>query len=177
MLQTKIKFALAFISLFLSVSILALPSDGQQEIHITSDSAFLDKQQGRLVYSGNVEMKQGSLSIQADRITLVRTELGLQKVIALGKPAHYEQVLSVAGGKTQAYGETIIYSTQNEELTLLVNAGLKKQGNLFSGEKIVYLIKEQRVKADSHSQDGRIHMVIQPKKKPTEAPDKNKESK
>ncbi len=177
MLQTNIKFALCALSLFLSANIFALPSDSQQEIHIISDSAFLDKPQGRLVYSGNVEMKQGSLNIQADRITLVRTESGLQKIIALGKPAHYEQVLSVTDGKTQAYGETIIYSTQNEELTLLVNAGLEKQGNLFSGEKIVYLIKEQRVKADSSSQDSRIHMIIQPKKAPSEASNKNKDSK
>jgi len=46
----------------------------------------------------------------------------------------------------------------------LQNAGLEKQGNVFSGDKIVYLINEQKVKAESPQQDNRIRMVIQPNK-------------
>lgn len=141
----------------------ALPEDKNKEIHIASDKAHLDKSKGIIIYSGNVEMQQGTLNIQAENITLTRTENGLEKIVAKGNPAHYEQVLSVEDGKTQAYGETIIFLTQSEELTLLKNAGLKKQGNLFAGDKIVYLIKEQRVKADSPTADSRIQMVIQPK--------------
>ncbi len=140
----------------------ALPEDTQQEIRIASDSAFLDKPQGQLIYSGHVEMTQGTLNIRADRITLIRNEQGLQKVIAEGKPARYEQVITADEGKTQAYGETIIFHTGKEQLTLLKNAGLEKQGNLFAGEKIVYLMQEQRIKADSQTSDSRIHMVIQP---------------
>jgi len=109
-------------------------------------------------------MQQGSLNIQAQTLTLIRTTKGLQKIIATGTPARYEQTLSANEGKTLAYGETIIYDTNIEELTLLNNAGLEKQGNVFSGEKIVYLIKEQRVKAESPEQQNRIRMVIQPKK-------------
>lgn len=144
-------------------SAMALPEDKNQEIHIASDQAHLDKPKGIIVYSGNVEMQQGTLNIQADKITLTRTPNGLEKIVAQGSPAHYEQVLSLEDGKTQAYGETIIFLTQIEELTLLKNAGLKKQGNLFAGDKIVYLIKEQRVKADSPTENSRIQMVIQPK--------------
>ncbi len=147
-----------------SHSSFALPEDSQQEIRIASDSAFMDKIQGQLVYSGNVEMIQGTLNIQADRITLIRNDDGLQKVIAEGKPARYEQTIIANEGTTQAYGDTIIFHTANEELTLLKNAGLEKQGNVFAGEKIVYLMKEQRIKADSQASDERIHMVIQPKK-------------
>lgn len=141
----------------------ALPEDSEQEIHIASDFASLDKPQGELIYSGNVELTQGTLNIQADKVTIQRNENGLQKVIALGSPARFEQVLSENEGKTKAFGETIIYHTANEELTLLKNAGLEKQGNEFSGEKIVYLIKEQRVKANSPEPEERIRMVIQPK--------------
>ncbi len=143
----------------------ALPEDSQQEIRIASDSAFMDKIQGQLVYTGHVEMQQGTLSIQADKITLIRNDDGLQKVIAEGKPATYEQTIVADEGKTHAYGDTIIFQTSNEELTLLKNAGLEKQGNLFAGEKIVYLMKEQRIKADNQKTDTRIQMIIQPKKK------------
>lgn len=137
----------------------ALPEDSQQEIQITSDSASLDKVQGIIIYTGNVKMNQGTLKIQADQITLTRDHDGLQKVVALGKPAQYEQIISEQEGKTQASGETIIYHAATEELVLIKEASLEKQGNLFSGEKIVYLINEQRIKADSQ-----VHMVIQPRK-------------
>jgi lipopolysaccharide export system protein LptA len=142
----------------------ALPDDSKQEIRIASDSASLDKIKGEIIYTGNVKMQQGSLNIEAQKITLIRTIDGLQKIIAEGNPAHYEQTLNANEGKTLAYGETIIYNTKIEQLTLLNNAGLEKQGNVFSGEKIVYLIKEQRVKAESPEQQNRIRMVIQPKK-------------
>ena len=107
-------------------------------------------------------MIQGSLVIQADKVTLIKNNQGMQKLIAKGNPARYQQVLSENEDKTHAYGDTIIYNVINDELTLLKNAGLEKQGNVFAGEKIVYLIKEQRVKADSTQQD-RVRMVIQPK--------------
>lgn len=141
-----------------------LPEDSEKEIHIASDFASLDKPQGELIYSGNVELTQGTLNIQADKVIIHRNDAGLQKVVAEGKPARFEQVLKANEGKTQAYGETIIYHTSIEELTLLKNAGLKKQGNEFAGEKIVYLINEQRVKADSPQPEERIRMVIQPQK-------------
>lgn len=165
MFLTKNKFALLFIMGYLLAipASHALPDDKNKEIHIASDQAQLDKPQGIIIYTGNVQMQQGTLNIQADKITLTRTPTGLEKIVAQGKPAHYEQMFSIEDGKTQAYGETIIFLMQSEELTLLKNAGLKKQGNLFAGDKIVYLIKEQRIKADSPTEDSRIQMVIQPK--------------
>ena len=110
----------------------------------------------------NSKKAQQLAGIQADNITLIQNENGIQQLIAKGKPARYEQILSTNEDKTHAHGETIIYNMLNDELTLIKNAGLKKQGNVFAGEKIVYLIKEQRVKADSTEQD-RVRMVIQPK--------------
>lgn len=169
---------LRIISLILfcsSAFVQALPEDSQQEIHIASDQASLDRQKGLIVYTGNVKMQQGTLSIEAEKITLTRTEQGLQKIVAIGSPARYEQILEKDEAKTFAYGNTIIYQAVRKELTLLKNAGLEKQGNLFSGEKIVYLINEQRVMADGQSsstnaqaqdgaeeKSGRIKMIIQP---------------
>ena len=164
MIQRQSNFLIFLTLLFISLNGFALPGDSEQEIHIASDSASLDKLKGEIIYSGNVKMQQGSLNIEAQKVTLIRTIDGLQKIIAEGNPARYEQTLNAAEGKTLAYGDTIIYNTKIEQLTLLNNAGLEKQGNVFSGEKIVYLIKEQRVKAESTEQQDRIRMVIQPKR-------------
>jgi len=143
----------------------ALPEDTQQEIRIASDQATLDRQKGEVVYQGNVVVQQGTLNIQADKVTLVRTQTGLEKVIATGNPARYEQLISLNEDKTVAYGKTIIYHTTTEQLTLLDDAGLTKAGNEFNGEKIIYFIKDQRVLAEGQSEeksDGRIKVVIQP---------------
>lgn len=160
--KTAFVYTSLLLALILSGIAHALPSDSEQEISIASDQASLSKQQGELIYTGNVELIQGSLVIQADKVTLIKNNQGMQKLIAKGNPARYQQVLSENEDKTHAYGDTIIYNVINDELTLLKNAGLEKQGNVFAGEKIVYLIKEQRVKADSTQQD-RVRMVIQPK--------------
>ena len=164
MIQRHSNILISLFFVFISLNSWALPDDSEQEIHIASDSASLDKIKGEIIYSGNVKMKQGSLNIEAQKVILIRTANGLEKIIAEGNPARYEQMLNKNEGKTLAYGETIIYNTKIEQLTLLVNAGLEKQGNVFSGEKIVYLIKEQRVKAESTEPQERIRMVIQPKK-------------
>lgn len=161
-------------AIFMSVAAQALPEDTQQEIRISSDKASLDREKGLIVYTGNVKMKQGTLSIEADKVTLIRNAQGLQKVTAKGQPAKYEQVLSENEDKTHAYGNTIIYRTDIEKLTLIENAGLEKSGNLFTGEKIVYSIKDQQVQADGQSQEkssGRIKMVIQPQDAQADASD------
>jgi len=164
MIQLYAKLTLMVTVLLTALSALALPEDSQQPIHVASDKAFIDRPGGTLVYTGNVKMNQGTLRIEADKITITQNDDGLQKVVAEGKPARYEQVINPKQDKTHAFGETIIYETYKDQLTLLVNAGLTKQGNEFKGEKIVYLIEQQKVKAESPKQDERIRMVIQPKK-------------
>lgn len=161
-------------AIFMSAAVQALPEDTQQEIRISSDKASLDREKGLIIYTGNVKMQQGTLSIEADKVTLIRNAQGLQKVTASGQPAKYEQILSENEDKTHAYGNTIIYRTDIEKLTLIENAGLKKSGNLFTGERIVYSIKDQQVQADGQSQeksDGRIKMVIQPQDAQADASD------
>lgn len=166
--NTLVNIAISTGLILLSHLCLALPDDSTQEINIASDSALLDKLAGQVIYTGNVKMQQGSLKIDADKITILRGADGLEKVIAHGQPAKYEQLINLPDGKTHAYGDTIIYHTLAQQVTLLKNAGLEKEGNVFAGDKIVYLIKEQRVKAESPEPQERIRMVIQPKKDQTE---------
>jgi lipopolysaccharide export system protein LptA len=48
---------------------LALPDDREQPIHISADKALRDEKQGVTIYSGNVQMNQGSMHIEADKRT------------------------------------------------------------------------------------------------------------
>ena len=48
----------------------ALPGDRDQPIHITADKALRDEVEGVTVYSGNVELVQGSMELEADKLTI-----------------------------------------------------------------------------------------------------------
>ena len=52
----------------------ALPTDREQPIKITADSAVRNEQTGETRYEGSVELTQGSLHIEADLLTLHQHE-------------------------------------------------------------------------------------------------------
>jgi len=60
---------LAVLFVAFSGTVLALPDDREQPIRITADQALRDEKQGFTEYTGNVRMDQGSLHIEADKIT------------------------------------------------------------------------------------------------------------
>ena len=54
----------------LSAAAVALPDDREKTISIESDSAERNEKTGLTVYQGNVIISQGSILIEADKITL-----------------------------------------------------------------------------------------------------------
>ena len=62
----------------------ALPDDRDQPIHITADKAVRDEKRGVTIYSGNVEMRQGSMELDADDLTIFHEAEDANKIIARG---------------------------------------------------------------------------------------------
>ena len=48
---------------------IALPNDREQPISLSADNATYNEKTGVAIYSGKVEIKQGSLLIKAEQIT------------------------------------------------------------------------------------------------------------
>ncbi len=151
-----------------SAPLWALASDKQQPIHISSDSAERNEKKGVTIYTGSVQMDQGTLRINADKVVIHSVNNEIAKIIATGKPAHYQQKPSPEKQLVIAKGDTIEYMLDTEKLLLIDNASLRQNdGTTMTGKRIDYNIKESLVKAESNktkSKDDRIHMVIQPKK-------------
>jgi lipopolysaccharide export system protein LptA len=164
--MSHIKTAITACIFALSASAYALPEDQEQEIVIISDHAELDRALGYALYKGNVDMVQGSLHIRADKVRIYTENEEVTKVVAIGLPAHYEQIHDAGQEPVHAYGEEIEYEAATKQLTLLRQAKLTQNKNHFNGDKIVYDITNQRIKANSVGDEkpGRIRMVIQPKK-------------
>lgn len=158
---------LCLLGVFLSTTALALPSDRQATITVEADRAQINEKTGITDYQGSVIIKQGSLLIEADQVTIYATNGQANKIICIGKPAHYQQQPNPEDGLVNAHGNTIEYFLDTETITLIKNASLEQQGSTLKGDHINYDLKAELVEArGSDNSQQRVHMVI-PASKPS----------
>ena len=154
--------------LFVPLMAMALPADRQQPIKINSDAADIDNKTGVSVYRGDVVMTQGTTRITGDTITIYTKGREVTKVIAQGNKAraYYEELQPGEQGTVQAWGNTIRYDVNGDQIELIKNAQLSQKGDTFKGEKIYYNVALQTVNAKgtpNQGENGRVQMVIQPR--------------
>ena len=141
----------------------ALPSDRQQPIKIESDRATQDDKKGITVYEGSVVIRQGTIKINADKVTVYSDNNQVDKIICVGKPAHYQQRPNLEDGLVFASGDTIEYYLASDKIALLTNASLEQNGTTITGDKINYDLKAEVVKATAGgNKRERIQMIIPP---------------
>lgn len=143
---------------------LALPDDRDQPMRITADTALRDEKLGMTVYSGNVHMVQGSLEIDADKLTIYHETDQANKIVAEGQPARMQQRPAVDEALVKARAQIIEYFKAEERVHLSLDAHIAQDGATVTGNSIDYLIAEQLVKADSDQdqQGKRVEVVIPP---------------
>jgi len=144
----------------------ALPTDRQQPIKIESDRAEQDEKKGTTTYEGSVVIIQGTIKINADKVTVFSDTNQVDKIICVGNPAHYQQRPNPQDGLVLASAKTIKYYLANDKIKLLKNASLEQNGSVITGEKIDYDLKAEVVKATatktSTSKEKRVQMYIPP---------------
>lgn len=163
---------LVICALLASTGVAALPDDRNQPIHIEADEALRDERQGFTRYKGHVKMDQGSLHIEADRITVYHRRDEADRIVAQGSPARLQQQPEPDKGIVRASAEVIEYFKKEERVQLRNNASIEQEGSVVNGDSINYYIAEQLVRADSDKSraDSRVQVVI-----PAEAIDNNRE--
>ena len=147
-------------------TLMALATDKQQPIHIQSDSAIRNEKSGLTTYQGNVQMDQGSLRINANKVVIHSIDSEVSKIVATGSPAKYKQRPAITKPEVIATASTIEYLLIDEKLLLIKNANLiQSDGTTMSGDRINYDMKDAVVKAvgATNRENQRIHMVIPPK--------------
>ena len=164
--RKPLHFALAFAAL-LSLGApmgLTLPDDRSQPIHISADKALRDEKQGVTIYSGNVQMNQGSMHIEADRVTIYHIEAEADKIVARGKPAKMRQRPDLEKGPVHARALIIEYYQREQKVQLREEARIEQDGAIVTGDTIDYFIAQELVKADSDGarEGNRVQVVIPP---------------
>ena len=156
----KINKLSAILLLCLSTAVLAKTTDFSEPIEVNADRNEASLKQQMLVYSGNVIVKQGTLLIKADKLTVDRSAgEGKEVFIAVGKPAVYSQVLD--GDKPiQASAEEIRYAMATRVLTLTGKAEITQSGSLVRSAKIEYDLLKQQLSAESEEGKERVTTIF-----------------
>jgi lipopolysaccharide export system protein LptA len=142
----------------------ALPDDQDQPIHISADKALRDEKQGFTIYSGNVQMEQGSMRLEADKLTIYHVTDEVDRIVAEGRPAKMQQQPELDKGVVHAHADVIEFFKREDRVHLQTNARIEQDGSVVSGDSIDYFIAEQLVKADSDQAvaGNRVNVVIPP---------------
>ena len=154
---------------------LALPDDRNQPIEIQANSAERNAKTGVTTYTGNVDIRQGSIHIAADTVVLHSSNDELTRIDATGNQATYTQQLSGPDDTVDARANTLRYLVSEDKLLLEGNGSLKQQGGSISGERIEYDVKAEHVRAQAAERGSadngkRITVIIPPaKKKPADS--------
>lgn len=78
MFQRMVNYSLFFLLMFTSCSY-ALTEDKEKVMHVMADSADLSQQEHKGIYTGNVELVQGTTNLQAAKaITLGNKKISLR---------------------------------------------------------------------------------------------------
>ncbi len=153
----------------------ALKDDRNQPIEISANNAERDEKLGITLYHGNVVIRQGSLLIEAETVTIktrisaISSQEELEEIITVGKPSHLQQQLEANEEIIDASGTTLQYIVSSDTIHLIENAVLKQGARVITGDRITYDVAAQKVIAGGEQTENknpeRVTVTIPPKPK------------
>ncbi|GAB6041744.1 lipopolysaccharide transport periplasmic protein LptA [Endothiovibrio diazotrophicus] len=157
---------------------LALPGDQEQPVDLEADSADLDDKRGISIYRGDVRYAQGSIRMSSKVMTIYNPDGELSKVVLEDGPARYSWLPKKGDERVKARGKTIEYYADKDQVVVVGDAEVVQAGDTFRAERIVYDMKNDRVKAGTAAKPAkgaakgaadkprsRVRMTFQPKAK------------
>ena len=167
--QGKLSFFLALIIAGLAEPAMSLPDDKDQPISIQSDKAeqTSNKDGEVTTYSGAVIMAQGFMLLEGDTVTIYSQNRSVNKVIAVGQPARFQQQSNTNESPIKARGNRIVYNVNKEIIVLHDAASIEQDDSLMKGQRIEYRVASEMIKAKgTDDKSTRVHVVLEPGKQP-----------
>ena len=128
---------------------LALPEDAEQPLLIDADSSTYDHDpDGTLELSGNVQVRQGTLRVEAARVRATKRDGKLYRVVAAGAegaPVRFQQQINPGEPLARAHARTVDYSIAEEKIKLTGDAFLSTGEIEYTGGTIIWDMKENDV--------------------------------
>lgn len=160
----KINKRLFLIStLLISFSSVALESDYEQPIHVSSLKQHAKMKENTVIFSKEVLLTQGSIKITGDALTVIRgTQPNHEIMIASGVPATFYQNQD-DGKPLEAQANSIHYDVSEGKITLTGNAQVKQLDSQINGSEIVYFLDTEELIVNTGSEENeRVNTVFLP---------------
>ena len=159
-----------------SLTAFPLSTDKDQPIEVEADEAELDDMNDVSIYRGNVIVRQGSIHMTGDVMT-VYSKGGdeLDYIIIEGDPATYRQLPDNSNVHDQAKAIRMEYHENKNLVVLIRDAWVKQDTSTLAGDRIEYNTELSRVKAWSQpageasaeapaAEKSRVKLIIKKKK-------------
>ncbi|MBJ3814868.1 lipopolysaccharide ABC transporter substrate-binding protein LptA [Shimwellia pseudoproteus] len=145
-----------------SLPAFAVTGDTDQPIHIESDQQSLDMQGNVVTFTGNVVVTQGTIKINADKVVVTRPDgqSGKEVIDGYGNPATFYQMQD-NGKPVKGHAAKMHYELANDFVVLTGNAYLEQLDSNIKGDKITYLVKQQKMQAFSEK-GKRVTTILVP---------------
>jgi lipopolysaccharide export system protein LptA len=144
----------------------ALDADREQPIHIEADSAVLKEKEGVSIYTGNVSLRQGSLRLHGNTMTVYNDGEHIRRIVLTGNPATIVQRPEGRELDLHAESRRMEYQADAGQVILSENARVwQEDGKEFRSERIIYDIRTNTVNAGGDAAGDRVHITFQPKQK------------
>lgn len=144
-----------------SLPALALETDRQQPIELSADFADIDEAKGRSLYRGSVEIRQGSIRLLADEVTVEHEGRRPARLLAVGSPVRFSQ--DTADGRVEGEARQAEYDINGENLVLIGDAVVVQDDDTLRSDRIIYDHVRSVVRAGAAAQGSeRVRITIQP---------------
>jgi lipopolysaccharide export system protein LptA len=141
----------------------ALPTDRNEDLRIEADKQEIDLKQGVVVYSGDAKFVQGTLQINANKITVRRDkDQSVESVIAEGSPAKYQQQPEAGKPIIHAEANKLNYNVKKEYMVMDGNVSIEQDGAVTKSGRADYDIKSQTANfsGGDNKTSGRVETII-----------------
>lgn len=142
-------------------SLTALESDRQQPLEVNADTTDGTLGDGKAVLKGNVEIRQGTLLIQANVAEVEKVEGRVRRVILTGEPVHLQQEVDEQG-LVSAEALKVEYEVASGIVILTGAADVTHPQYHVSGEVLKYDMNQQHFQGNGGDGNGRIRIRLDP---------------
>jgi len=144
-------------------------ADSEKPLHLESDQVVIDEAQKTSTFTGSVQLTQGTILIQGQKIVVVQDKDGFKHGTIYGDTANFRQKREGMDEYVEGSGERIEYDTRLDEINLYGQAHVRRGLDDVRGEHITYNLKTEifQVTGGNTSSDDtpskRVRVVLQPK--------------
>ena len=170
--KNKISLLFCLLLFCYAISGFAETADRNKPLQMEADRVTVDDAKQTSTFEGGVQMRQGTLLIEATKIVVKQDKQGYSQVTATGQLAHFRQKREGINEFAEGYGERIEYDSIAETVNIFGQARVKREGDDVQGEHIIYSTKNgvfqvfgTNINNPHKAEKGRVTITIQPKSK------------